>query len=201
MFEILLQDANSAHQKRVNLNLLPKGANPFALSYFGVYDYIMEKNLEAFITYVPDKVFTSFKPKIPYYLLKKALLNPKVNETFAERVLLQSFPSETIHRISISSISDLKKYVTTFYSDLPSCSWHKFYVDVYIDWETIINGTVNESDFQIVMEYLNPKEFEEKVLTLNLTPKIEEFISIYRQKRDSIPFKQIAKKYLDEFTP
>ena len=77
-------------------------------------DYIMEKNLEAFITYVPDIVFTAFKPKIPYYLLKKALLNPKINKTFTERILFQSFPPDTIHRISISSISDLKVYTTTF---------------------------------------------------------------------------------------
>ena len=143
----------------------------------------MEKNLEAFITYVPDIVFTAFKPKIPYYLLKKALLNPKINKTFTERILFQSFPPDTIHRISISSISDLKVYTTTFYSDLNSWSRHKFHVDVNIDWEAIINGAVNESDFQIIMENLNQKEFEEKVLTLNPTHKINEFISIYQQKK------------------
>ena len=38
----------------------------------------------------------------------------------------------------------------------------QIYVDVNIDWEAIINGAVNESDFQIIMENLNQKEFEEK---------------------------------------
>ena len=210
IFEVLLQEANLAYNKDIEeresfawkYGIESKiSTNPFALSYFGVYDYIMEKNLEAFVSHVPDKVFTAFKPKIPYYLVKKTLYNAGINRTLTYRVLIQSFSPGTIHRITIASIANLKVYSTKFYPELYLFNYETFYLDVYFDWEAIINDSVIGRDFQIIMESLNQKEFEDKILTLNPTPKIKEFISIYYQKRDSIPFKQIAKKYLDAFIP
>ena len=38
IFEVLLQEANLAHQYKLDRKYLPNGTNPFAFRYFGVYD-------------------------------------------------------------------------------------------------------------------------------------------------------------------
>ena len=202
IFEVLLIEVDFAYcdELRRSFSTIGNETNPFRMKFFGIYEFIMEKNIEAFVSLVPDQVFSAFKPKIPNYLVKKALMNPVYRKNFADRILLQSFPPNTVHNISISSIDELKVYTTTFYPELYMYYYDKFYLNVYIDWETIINSAETEIELLFIMKYLDPKDFEEKVLVLNQTSKIKEFISFYYQNRDFISLEQIDQRYLDAFT-
>ena len=193
IFEVLLIEVDFTYCDELKnpYSSVRNETNPFRMKYFGIYEFIMEKNLEAFVSLVPNQVFSAFKPKIPNYLVKKALMSPVYRRNFADRILLESFPPKTVHNISISSIDELNVYTTTFYSDLYMFYADKFYLTVYIDWERIINDAAVEQDFRIITKFLDPKVFEEKVLTLNRSSKLEDFISFYYQNRHLISLKQI----------
>ena len=201
IFEILFEEASIAitlERLRTEMNqpsTTVNEINPLRSKFFGIFDYIMEKNLEAFVFHAPVEAISIFKPKIPYSLLKKTLFNPLM----FKNILLEGFPKGTVHRISISSVRDLHNYFSTFYQNLFVYFPGHLYVDVFIDWDTIINGAVTEPDFLLIMEFLDPKDFEEKLLGLNQTSKIKEFISFYNQNRDFVPVKQIDQIYLDTF--
>ena len=135
IFEILFEEANHAITlERLTLEMnqpltTVNEINPLSSQFFGIYDYIMEKNLEAFVFYAPVEVISTFKPKIPYSLLKKTLFNPFM----FKNILLEGFPKGTVHKISISSVRDLHNYFSTFYQTLFVYFPGHLYVDVFID--------------------------------------------------------------------
>ena len=68
-------------QRTKNSELIANNeTNPFRLKFFGVYEFILKRILSLRVI-CSWSVFAAFKPKIPRYLVKKALFNHVYHET------------------------------------------------------------------------------------------------------------------------
>ena len=89
--------------------------NPFRLKFFGIYEFILERIFEVFVSFVPDQVFAAFKPQNSTLFSQKALFNPLYPGKVHKSCFECKFPEGTIHKITVETVSELEIYFTTFY--------------------------------------------------------------------------------------
>ena len=149
--------------------------NPCVMKCFPIYHLLMENNVEHFISYAPKTISKLFNPTIPFSLIRKVLLNPIINKKLASRTLkdLESF------KLSINTVSELNNFFSVAIPYLHKQMPSKLILEVSIYWERIINSAEDVNDFAIIIMFMKPEEFNEKVTTFNQTEKIEQFIQAY----------------------
>ena len=157
--------------------------NPCVLKCFPIYHLLMENNVEHFISYAPKTITKLFNPTIPFSLIRKVFLSPIINKKLASRALkdLESF------KLSIYTVSELNNFVSValpyLHKKLPS----KLILEVSIHWERIINSAEDFNDFAIIIMFMKPEEFTEKVMEFGQTEKIEQFSQAYERALQNNP--------------
>ena len=126
------------------------------------------------------------------FIAQKFYSIPNVQKTFCLKAS-QRNSSQDLNFISQRSSQLLFDLLSEPFVYFPG----HLYVDVFIDWDTIINGAVTEPDFLLIMEFWI-KRFRGK--TVGFWIKLRKLrihpMFLQNQNRDFVPVKQIDQKYI-----
>lgn len=149
--------------------------NPCSLKCFPIYQLLMDTNYENFIVYAPRQILNIFKPKMAPYLIRKVVMDPEADAELTSKILhdIKAF------RLDINTLKELKGFFKHALPYLHTKYSYKFVLDVWIDWEKIINEANDLKCFSRIVKYMESKEFYEIVIGFERTPKMEEFIQYY----------------------
>lgn len=154
LYEVLLKVAYESFLQEYSSSF---HNNPFKFHSCGMYEFLMESNMEYFLWNAPVCFISILQPSVNYLLLKKVLLDPLSNEPLSHIIFMYCYPPNSLHTISISTLQELEIYYSTFYPTLHENYPSIFYLKVFVDWETIITTS---NDFQIIIETLSREEFD-----------------------------------------
>ena len=59
---------------------------------------------------------------------------------------------------------------------------NQFQVEVFLDWETIINASSNSSDFDTIIQYMDESVFNDLIHSFSPSEKLDEFNEFIRGK-------------------